>query len=41
MEDINNHGINAMGMVNIPICSFREAALNAHPNVKVQNYPCN
>jgi hypothetical protein len=41
MQDISDNGINAKGMVNIPICSFKEAALNAHPGTNPAHYPCN
>ena len=41
MEDISDNGINAMGMVNIPVCSFDEAFNNAYPDVSTPNYPCN
>lgn len=35
------HGTNAIGMVNIPVCSFSEAFGNAWPDIKTDNWPCN
>lgn len=41
MEDIFDNGINAMGLVNIPVCSFSEGVNNAFPDTKTPNWPCN
>lgn len=40
-DEIYEKGINAMGMVNIPVCSFSEAFGNAYPDKNSDNWPCN
>ena len=40
MRDITDNGINAMGMVNIPICNFEEAYDTLWPNSKSKYFPC-
>lgn len=49
LNDVQDNGVRAKGVVNIPICSFREAADNAgwagpngsEMNRGAANYPCN
>lgn len=49
LNDVQDNGVRAKGVVNIPICSFREAADNAgwegpnggNMNLQASNYPCN
>jgi hypothetical protein len=50
MQDVSNNGINAMGVVNIPVCSFEDAKaqvlllekaqFNGKNPTKSANYPC-
>jgi hypothetical protein len=39
--EIIENGLKAIGMVNIPVCSFEEAFGNAWPDKKTDNWPCN
>jgi hypothetical protein len=41
IDDLYDNGINAMGVVNIPVCSFEEAYNNAWPMKETPNWPCN
>jgi hypothetical protein len=41
LNTIYDKGINAPGMVNIPVCSMEEAFNNAYNYVKTDNWPCN
>ncbi|KAH8903098.1 hypothetical protein BR93DRAFT_941010 [Coniochaeta sp. PMI_546] len=40
VQDIINQGLNAPGLVNIPVCSFAEAYNNARQKIVTPNYPC-
>lgn len=40
-NEIMEQGLKAMGMVNIPVCSFEEAIGNAWPGIETDNWPCN
>jgi hypothetical protein len=39
--DIMNNGLNAKGMVNIPVCSLAEAVNNVQTGSSTTNWPCN
>lgn len=41
MNDIMDNGINAQGVVNIPVCGFKEAIANGYPDRGGDNWPCN
>ncbi|KAF2098318.1 hypothetical protein NA57DRAFT_57479 [Rhizodiscina lignyota] len=41
MRDVIDNGINAQGVVNIPVCSFPEAINNGYPDENTPNWPCN
>jgi hypothetical protein len=40
VADIIDNGINAKGIVNIPVCSFAEASANGWPGVDGDFWPC-
>lgn len=41
MNDVLDNGVNAQGVVNIPICSMKEAIDNGYPDENPPNWPCN